>query len=565
MKRVPMLRLPSSFLLPLLLMTAPAHAASLYLCPAEKAPASPLSAGITTPEGQRLRAVVGDAAALPGCRKLDLGLDAAQVEAVYPLPAGTKPEQTILLQGDDSKGALDVSEHTLIAARPEPDPPAPMPFGENLLRAMQARSFGVEERVTARLEDGRLRIDCKAGTRPAGVLLRGPWFLPRAQAALQAGFAGSGEFSWQVADEARAAREDALDMGSLRAKPKAASGRLALPAGLERGAWRQFTILCPQGAASLALDTLSLEPAAATRAPRSTWIWSRSEWRERGPALVDWAAAEGIGEIFITVPLSEGRVAEPEALGAFVKAAGARGVAVTAVEGDPHMILPEVQASTAARARAFAAYNAQAEAAARLKGMQFDVEPYLLPGHVLPVGQRDSRYLEMAAKLREAAGGMRLEFVVPFWWDGKTALLRELAKSADALSVMDYRTDPGQIYRFAVPFLDWAEEHGKEVRIALEAGPIGAEVQRRYRRADEGAAGDMLLFELGGQPILVMLRRPAAHPQGQAFTLAGTRKIDGSATTFHGDKEALRRLLPGLERVFGAWKGFGGIALHEWR
>jgi len=524
-------------------MTAPLHAATLSVCPATG----------ETPA----RAFIGDG---PGCRKIELGIDAARIETVYALPADARPEQIILLQGDDSKGTLAVSEHTLVPAKPQPDPPAPMPFGENLLAAMRMRTFGVEERVQASLQDGRLRIECKAGTKPAGVLLRGPWYLPRAAASLQAAFSGKGQFLWQAADAARAAREDALDMGSM-----SSTGRLSLPAGLERQTWEQFTILCPSQASSLSLEALTLEPAAATRAPRSTWIWNQAEWRERGQALIDWAAQEKIGELFVTVPLQEGRVIEPEALAAFVKAAGARGIAVTAVDGDPHMVLPGEQAPTAARARAYAAYNAQAEPAARLKGMQFDVEPYLLPAHVLPPAERDRRYLELAARLREAAGSMRLEFVVPFWWDGKPELLRELAKSADALSVMDYRTDPGQIYRFAVPFLDWAETYGKQVRIALEAGPIGAETQRRYQRSAKGAAGDMLLFELGGQQVLVLLKQPAKHPKAQAFTLAGSRRIDGSATTFHADKAALTHLLPVLETIFGAWKGFGGVALHEWR
>ena len=477
----------SRHLLALLFMTAPLHAASLSVCPATG----------STPA----RALIGDAS---GCRKIELGIDAARIEAVYPLPADARPEQTILLQGDDSKGALAVSEHTLLPSKPLPDPPAPMPFGENLLAAMQVRTFGVEERVQA--------------------------------------------------------REDALDMGSL-----SATGRLPLPAGLERQAWEQFTVLCPSQASSLSLDALSLEPAAATRAPRSTWIWNQAEWRERGQALIDWAAQEKIGELFVTVPLREGRVTEPEALAAFIKASGARGIAVTAVDGDPHMVLPGEQAPTAARARAYAAYNAQAEPAARLKGMQFDVEPYLLSAHVLPPAERDRRYLELVARLREAAGPVRLEFVVSFWWDSKPELLRGLARSADALSVMDYRTDPEQIYRFAVPFLDWAEVHGKQVRIALEAGPIGAETQRRYQRAAKGAAGDMLLFELEGQQVLVLLRQPTAHAKAQPFTLEASRRIDGSATTFHADKAVLTRLLPRLEAVFGAWKGFGGIALHEWR
>lgn len=564
-------RLPAMFryLLPLLLTIAPAHAASLYLCPAERVPAGLTApgAGITTADGVRLRALVAPGP-LPGCRALALNVAVDQVQAVYPLPRDAVPEQTILLQGVDKDGRFDISEHTLVAGRPGPEAPSPMPFGTNLLAAMSVRSFGVEERVRASLDDGRLRLACKPGTRPAGVLLQGPWYVPRADAALQARLSGSGSgsFAWQAADARLAAREGALDMGVLSAGSTAASARLALPPALDRASWRQFTLLCPNEEASLALDALTLEPAAAARpAPRSTWAWSRSEWRERGDALLDWAAAQGLGEVFVTIPLLDGRVAEPEALAAFVRRARARGIAVSAVEGDPHMVLPESHAPTAARARAYAGYNADAAPDARLAGIQFDVEPYLLPAHVLPPGQRDRRYLELAAALRQAAGTTPLEFVVPFWWDDKRELLRELARHADGLAVMDYRTDPGQIYRFAVPFLDWGVEHGKRVRIALEAGPIGAEVQRRYRRVEAGAPGQLLLVELDGHRVLVLLSSPAAHPQAQAFALSGSRDIDGSATTFHADKAALMRLLPQLERTFGAWNSFNGIALHELR
>jgi hypothetical protein len=88
----------------------------------------------------------------------------------------------------------------------------------------------------------------------------------------------------------------------------------------------------------------------------------------------------------------------------------------------------------------------------------------------------------MARTLRGAAGGLRLELVVPFWWDGKTALLDGLAPLVDS------------------------------------------------------------------------------------FRLQSTREIDGSATTFHKDKQALLRLLPALELDFSAWGvAFGGLALHELR
>ncbi|KFI06619.1 hypothetical protein JN27_13065 [Massilia sp. BSC265] len=544
-------------------MSAPAHAAFLHLCPAASAPGGALSAKALGPGGKELRFVVTGAATLPGCRSLDLG--AAQVEALHVLGPTATPTTTILLQGDDKDGRFAVSEQTLVpdGGGNEPAAPEPMPLRTNLLAAMQVRPYGVEERVQARLDRGRLRIDCRAGARPAGVLLTGPWTIPRLRASLKATYSGKGRFAWQAADAAQAARESALGMGQISAGAGTAS--LLLPAGLDRTNWRHFALACPAAGGTLALDALTLEPDVPVVAPRSTWIWDRSAWLERGDELLDWAVRERLGELFIVVQLEEGRVKDPDALAAFVRHARRRGIGISAVEGDPHMVLPLERAATAARARAYAAYNAAAEPAARLRGIQFDIEPYLLPEHVLPAARLDGEYVATLAALREAAGDMPLEFVVPFWWGGRQEVLDALARHADAVSVMDYRTDPGQILRFAVPFLDWGATNGKRVRIALEAGPLPLETQRRYLRTQDGGAGDMLLFTVEDQQVLVLLRQPMAHPRAAPYRLVDTRRIDGSATTFHKDKDALRALLPRLEADFGAWPGFAGIALHEIR
>ncbi len=552
-------------LLPLLfLMSAPAHAAFLHLCPADAAPKSSVSAGASGPNGE-LRFVVNETPSLPGCRSLDL--KGAQVETLHVLGRSARPATTILLQGAEKDGRFAVSEQTLLpdAASGRTPAPEPVALRANLLAEMRARSYGVEERVQAQLENGRLQVVCRAGSRPAGVLLSGPWYLPRARASLRASFSGTGTFSWQVADAAQAARESALDMGAIHAAGKA-SASLPLPERLDRGSWRHFVLACPAGAATLSLDALTLEPEVQKQtAPRATWVWDRSEWRERGDALLDWAVGEQLGELFIVVTLEDGKVKEPQLLSAFVRRARERGIAVSAVEGDPHMALPGHRAATVARARAYADYNAAAEPAGRLAGVQFDIEPYLLPEHLLPAASLNAEYLATAAALRDAAGPLALEFVVPFWWNDNREVLDGLARSADALSVMDYRTDPAQIVEFAVPFLDWAAANGKRVRIALEAGALPAETQRRYRRAGSGEAGDMLLLSFEGQQVLALLRQPMLLPGAQAYKLTGSRHIDGSATTFRKNKDALRALLPRLEADFGAWPGFHGIALHEWR
>jgi hypothetical protein len=558
-------------------MSAPAHAAWLHLCPRAaveaQAPAQQPYADTVDADGAALRWIVGDKAGQPGCRSAALP-PGARVETLFPLAAHEEIERTILLHGRVREGRFAVSEHVLPSSGPGTPRPGPMPLRANLLERMGARAFGVEERVKLSLDGGRLTVACGAGTRPAGVLLSGPWFLPRARLRLAARYSGGAGFALQAADGAAADRETALALGALPAQASSATLQLALPDALDRAGWRHFVLQCPAQAASLAIESLSIEPDPAPGATvdrassaRSTWVWKAADWRDRAPALLDWAAAHGVRALFITVPFKDGKVREPARLAAFIRSAGARGIHVLSVDGDPHMVLPDQQSALARMAGAYAAYNASVEPAARLAGLQFDVEPYLLPEYGAGKVDWDARYLAMARTLVDAAGGLRLELVVPFWWDGKTALLDDLAPLADALVVMDYRTDPAQVSAFAVPFLDWAARHGRQVRIALEAGEIAPETQRRYVRAGAGEAITLLRVKAGGQQVLAMLRDPAAGaPDLDGFRLQSSREIDGSATTFHNNKPALLRLLPALENDFSAWgEAFGGLSLHELR
>jgi hypothetical protein len=542
-------------------MSAPAQAAWLHLCPAAAAPTDAPQAALPGPGN--LRAVVLDVAELAGCRGLPLAGGAAQVEAVYPLPAADLPGPVILLQGAAGERFAPTSHSLPAPAAPTPSP-GPMPLHANLLAAASVRAFGLEERVRVEHGEGRLRLSCSAGTRAAGVLVTGPWYLSRARLALRAGFSGDGAFRMQVADAQDAAREQAHDLGELRSGATGGTLAMPLPASLDRAGWRQFVIQCPPHAASLALDKLMLEPMPVSRGRRASWIWDAARWQAGGEALLAWAGREGIGELFIVVPLHEGRVRDPAALAAFIERARAAGIAVSSVDGDPQMVLPAQHAATIRRARAYAAYNAAAAPDARLRAIQFDIEPYLLPAHTIAPPEADRQYLALARALRRAAASTALEFVVPYWWSEKPALLASLAGVADGLAVMDYRTDPDEIVRFGVPFLDWAAQHGKRVHIALEAGPVAPETQRRYVRAREGEPGKLVLAEAGGHRVLVLLREAAVAPGALMYRFDKERVFDGSATSFHADKAGLRALLPGLERDFSAWPGFAGVALHGW-
>jgi hypothetical protein len=153
---------------------------------------------------------------------------------------------------------------------------------------------------------------------------------------------------------------------------------------------------------------------------------------------------------------------------------------------------------------------------------------------------------------------------VPFWWSGQPyrggSLLDALAPHVDAVAVMNYRTDPARIRESAEPFLAWGARHRRSVRIALEAGPIDDEVVRHYRPAK---SGELWLIELGGQPVLALLDKPAAVSTGRAFAFSHQTGAPGGAVTFRGKTRELVALTAQLEAEWAAWPGFAGVALHE--
>lgn len=542
-----------------------AGSAILHSCPAAQPEQGAHASIVTRADGSRLRISVS-AALPPGCQGIALPVSPEAVAAIHPISpaAAAGLGDALLLHGAKKDGDFLIgSVSGTAAAAPRRDALTPVPLNENLLAAMSARGFGVEERVRVQLAGGRLRLQCAPGSRPAGVILSAPWTMTQAHADLQFTAAGNGRHEVQMQDAAGAARESAVPLGHLDAA--AAGGqRLALPrAGIERTQWRSFSIACPTEAAELVIEDMRLLPRAApgARIPgRSAWIWRASDWQEPAQAFAH-AERHGIRTLFIAVPVREGEVADAGRLAAFIGESARRGIEVWSVDGDPYMVLPGEHAATVQRVRAYAAYNRSVAPEARLRGLQFDIEHYLVAGYELSAPALDRQYAALAAALHQAAEGLPLEFVVPFWWSGKDELLKSLALHASGLTVMDYRTDPGQILRFGAPFLDWAAIHGKRVRIALEAGPVDAEWQRRYVKA---AGGELWLVKLDTLPVLVLLKQAQAAPPGaQAFRFASERLLDGSATSFHRDPARMLSLLPALEADFSAWPGFGGMALHE--
>lgn len=321
------------------------------------------------------------------------------------------------------------------------------------------------------------------------------------------------------------------------------------------------------GSAAAPLPTAAPAPAPPTSAPqaqrelpaRAAWAWQDSAWRNDAQHLFARAAAYGVKVLFITVPTREDKVLHGAELARFIALARRRDVTVWAVAGDPAMVRPDQHHATITRMRAYAAYNAGVPREARLAGVQFDIEPYLLPDYEQASADWDLRYVQLTRALRKAAPQLPLEMVVPFWWSGKPAMLDALAPHVDALCVMDYRTDPAQVIALAQPLLHWGAVHRKQVRLALEAGQVAPQSQWRFSRADQG---QLWHVAVAGAQVLLLLDAARPNPAGSSFALQYRRELDGSATSFYANLSALAKAIPEVEAAVLPWTSFAGMAIH---
>jgi hypothetical protein len=211
----------------------------------------------------------------------------------------------------------------------------------------------------------------------------------------------------------------------------------------------------------------------AQQSSRAAWLWENRIWRKFATALLDRAAELKIGTLYIALDVDNGKVSNRDALRRFLAAAHARHMTVLAVEGDPHFITRSGRAVAVARARAIRAYNLGVVARERLDGLQYDIEPYVLPGFGISDPADLKKWSDTYRVLRHAFA-RPLNAVLPFWIADHrpgTDFVRNLAPSIDGITVMAYRDTPDAIVDVATRLLDVGIAVDRPVRVALENGP----------------------------------------------------------------------------------------------
>ncbi|SEO65515.1 hypothetical protein [Aquisalimonas asiatica] len=546
-----------------------ADTASIMICEEDDAVGSArFEAPYYGVDGSRQRLLLADetGAAPEGCVRQTLpGIAVDQVLWAGPAEPDLPDEDlySLTLQGRFDGDAVTVSE--VISNIPLASPERSyLPFNESVVRDFEPRAFGVDERVRVEA-DNTLR--CEAGSRVAGVLFRsGRRWLASSPMQLVVEARGSGAFEVAIGDSRRDDEETPLTLGTLAVDDtEPQTFRFPVP-GNDRN-WSSLTVVCPAESAALRIDDIRMEPREREQeAPRGAWFWSPGFWQDRPETL--WAAAEeqGLDELYVSVPTSAGGVESPEALARFLADASERGLAVWAVVGDPHDVLEQSWPALRARMKAFRQFNETSEAGARLAGVQLDIEPYLLPGFAQNHDLWRERWVDTVAVAQDALdGAMPVDLVVPSWWGihprWGEKLFAALDWSGVRMTVMNYHTDPERLRHDAEPFLSWGENHGHRIRMALEAGSLPDETQRRYVRSDDDT-GRLWLVSVDQTPVLLLLAEPAAGLPGRAFSYSGAVNIPASRYTFDGDLDHLSVVAAALEPYWLGWSAFGGLSIH---
>ncbi|MGK5680076.1 hypothetical protein [Actinoplanes sp. URMC 104] len=238
-----------------------------------------------------------------------------------------------------------------------------------------------------------------------------------------------------------------------------------------RERWRAGLVSAILAASSLTVPAAAVAGTAGTfvAAPagtRAMWLWGAYAPDE----VIAWAGAQRVTEIFAYVPWSVATDGSLPRLRDLRKRAGAAGIRLTALGGEPDWATSPSNA---------VAWRNAVLATGLFSGIHLDVEPYALPAwRTDPAGTQRS-YLTLLDRLR-AGSPLPIEADVPFWYGehrlGAANFADEVLRRVDAVTVMSYRdtaTGPNSMVAVSQDWLRRGAAARKRVRLAAETDPLG--------------------------------------------------------------------------------------------
>lgn len=400
--------------------------------------------------------------------------------------AGQEAKSGLMMIGQLTEAEAAIEE--VVAVRSKPGKFV-VPVGQNLAKYLEWTPFGIEERVTFCQEEDPSCWQMQRGTKPAGIYSALPWRLPKwpvsSDWTLSIRLQGTGRVEVGLSvDFGKGAGEPQI-LSSVKLTDQAQRQQWKIPQKWLKAESLRLTLAGePSLDTQVQIQEILCEPVLPTKQRLAevplklgVWDWSTqpSLWKEKQEL---WKKAK-VSVLQLALP----RAWQDAEISAQIQKLQSDGFEIKIVEGDPHMVLPDEQASVINKNKLLNEHFQRS-----FDAVQYDVEPYILPGFR---SESERWYRQWSGLFQQLHSKDRasVEAVVPFWLLNQPqgpSFLRELAKSVSRVVVMNYRTDHVESTSWASAWLEWSAESGCAVSLALECGPIPDLPLRLFKPAETG-------------------------------------------------------------------------------
>ncbi|HWD41173.1 MAG TPA: hypothetical protein VG944_20155 [Fimbriimonas sp.] len=214
---------------------------------------------------------------------------------------------------------------------------------------------------------------------------------------------------------------------------------------------------------------------------RALWVWHGQpliqDNKERAKFYDFLAAPKGNSSARISVIfLSRVGIESPKEfkkIGNFIAQSHERGIRVDYLCGEAYYAAPERHKDGFWQLEYMLRYNRQVPAKSRFDGIQFDVEPYMLPKW--PAPRLVHGYLSFLSgckrRIEESRQPVQLGAAIPRWFDAKelNGLYRSVLDRVDYAAVMDYVDRAEAFVHDAKNTVAYASLKGKDAWLGAEA------------------------------------------------------------------------------------------------
>lgn len=214
----------------------------------------------------------------------------------------------------------------------------------------------------------------------------------------------------------------------------------------------------------------------AEKKSKATWIWQSEMIGTEKQQILDFSKQNEITLIYLRIDTTK----PYDYYRSFILEATAQGIEVHAVAGHPAWALTKNQMRMMNLVTWVKEYNQSAGQEERIRGIQLDIEPYLLPqwetDRKRVIGEWQDNIKEFTAEAKKDAD-LEVSTAMPFWLDDIPApdqpempLSKWMISQFDTISIMAYRdtvTGPNGILSLVEQEMKEADELEKRVLVAV--------------------------------------------------------------------------------------------------